>query len=220
MRVGLLFSIVVTSLVCAFSASGAIIVNPSFEQPVVNNPDFQFFYAGDNSITGWNIVGGSVDVLGTNWAPHEGKQSVDLSGVTMGGIYQDLNTIAGHLYHLSFWLTANTEFQGTSGGPVIKTMKLSWDGSPVATLTADPTGKVKANPGWTQYSYDLLASGASTRLAFDSLTSGFAGPIIDDISIADITPVPPANVPLPPAIFLGLVGAGMAAANRFRRHVA
>jgi choice-of-anchor C domain-containing protein len=201
----------------ALPASAALIINPSFEQPVVPNPDFQYYYAGDNSITGWTIVGNSVDILSTNWAAHEGKQTVDLSGVNTGGIYQDIGTTPGHTYHLSFWLTANTEFQGTSGGPVIKTMRLFWSGNTIATLTADPTGKVKTNPGWTQYSYDLLATTATTRLQFNSLTSGFAGPIIDDLALADITPAPPGSVPLPPAALLGVIGAGAAAISQRRR---
>src|SRR4051794_9105386 len=111
-----LFGFVAAS-VCALglSARGALLINPSFEQPVVPNPDFQYYYAGDHSITGWNIVGGSVDVLSTNWNAHEGKQSVDLAGVSQGGLYQDVGTTAGKTYRLGFWLAGNSELQGVSG---------------------------------------------------------------------------------------------------------
>jgi hypothetical protein len=76
-------------------ARAALLTNPSFEQPVVNNPDFNYYYAGNPAITGWTIVGGSVDLLSTNWAAHEGNQSIDLSGVTPGGLYQDVSTTPG-----------------------------------------------------------------------------------------------------------------------------
>jgi choice-of-anchor C domain-containing protein len=212
--------IVVSLFVCALTlhARGALLVNPSFEQPVVPNPDFQYYYAGDTSITGWTIVGGSVDVLSTNWQAHEGKQSVDLSGVSTGGLYQNINTTAGTTYRLGFWLAGNSEFQGNFGtGPLIKMMKLSWAGSPVATLSFDVTGKTKTNPGWTFYSYDLTATNPSTRLEFDSVTSGTAGPLIDDLSFVQIAP--PASVPLPGGLGSGVLAAGtlLVARRRFRR---
>lgn len=182
-----LFAVLISAL--ALPAWAELLVNPSFEQPVVTSPDFfQYYYAGDASITGWTIDGGSVDVQSSaRWSAQDGLQSVDLTGVTTGGIYQDLNTQPGKTYHLSFWFTGNPELAGAGGGPFIKMMKLSWGGSAVATLSVDVTGKTNFNLGWTEYSYDLVANAATTRLQFDSLTGGFSGPMLDDLSV---TPVP------------------------------
>lgn len=204
---------------CAFSASANLLVNPSFEQPKVTNPDlFQYYYAGDPSIPGWTIVGGSVDVnTSARWNAHDGTNSIDLTGVTTGGIYQDVATEIGKTYHLSFWLAGNPEFAGGQGGPVIKIMKLSWGGAAISTLSFDTTGQTDLTLGWTNYAFDLKATAATTRLEFDSLTGGFAGPMIDDLSLALLAPPPPPSpAPLPASLFLGAVGAASAAIARKR----
>ena len=218
---------VCAAMMCAVAApvQGAVIVgpnlivNPGFEQPVITDPvGFQFFYSGNPIITGWTITGSSVDVLkNTRWQPHEGLQSLDLTGVTAGGIYQDVNTVAGKTYHLSFWVAGNPEFAGSGGGPFVKMAQLGWAGSPVTTLSFDVTGKTNFNLGWTQYEFDLTATGPTSRLQFSSLTSGFSGLMLDDLSLFELAPAPPAPVPLPPAVFLGLIGAAATAAGHYRR---
>jgi choice-of-anchor C domain-containing protein len=210
MRFGFLCGVCASLFVGATAAHANIIVNPSFEQPVVaDSPGFQFYFAGSPAIPGWTIVGNSVDVLkDTRWQPHEGHQSVDLTGVTAGGLYQDLPTTPGTTYHLSFWLAGNPEFAGAGGGPFVKAMRLSWGGSPVGNLSFDVTGKTNFNLGWTNYQYDLAATGPTTRLQFESLTAGFSGPMIDDLSLVALVPPGPGNnVPLPPALFAGAFGA-------------
>lgn len=216
-RYGLLAGLIAAGLTLPTRAN--LLINPSFEQPIVTSPDlFQYYYAGDHSIPGWTIVGGSVDVnTSARWNAHDGTNSIDLTGVTTGGIYQDVPTEIGKTYHLSFWLAGNPEFAGAGGGPFIKLMKLSWGGSPVDTLSFDVTGQTDLTLNWTQYSFDLKATAASTRLEFDSLTGGFAGPMIDDLSLAALAPPPPpAPAPLPSAILLSLTG-GISAVIARRR---
>jgi choice-of-anchor C domain-containing protein len=214
--------LVLALVALAMPVRAALIVNRGFEQPVVTHPDqFQYYYAGDSSITGWTIIGGSVDILKfTRWTPHEGNNSLDLTGVTTGGIYQDIATVAGEQYHLSFWIAGNPEFGGGPGGPVVKSMKLSWAGAAVATLNASVAGKTNQNPGWTQYSYDLTALGSNTRIQFESLTGGFSGMMLDDLSLT--SPAPPVDpgpspAPLPPALFSGVLVAGTLGVVRARR---
>ncbi len=207
---------------CAQSASANLLINPSFEQPTVTNPDlFQYYYAGDPSIPGWTIVGGSVDVnTAARWNAHDGTNSIDLTGVTTGGIYQDIQTEIGKTYHLSFWLAGNPEFAGGQGGPVIKMMKLSWGGAAISNLSFDTTSQTDLTLGWTNYAFDLKATTVTTRLEFDSLTGGFAGPMIDDLSLAVLAPPPPLPpAPLPAPLFLGITGAVAAhlARKRWRR---
>lgn len=179
--------------ICTLSASANLLVNPSFEQPKVTNTDlFQYYYAGDPSIPGWTIVGGSVDVnTSARWNAHDGTNSIDLTGVTIGGIYQNVSTEIGKTYHLTFWLAGNPEFAGAGGGPFVKMMKLSWGGSAVDTLSFDVTGQTDMTLNWTEYSFDLKATATTTQLEFDSLTGGFAGPMIDDLTLAVLLPPPP-----------------------------
>jgi choice-of-anchor C domain-containing protein len=208
----------VALIVCTATlhVQAALLTNPSFEQPVVDNPDFTYYYAGSSAITGWNIVGGSVDLLSTNWNAHDGNQSIDLAGVTPGGLYQDVSTTPGQSYRLGFWLAGNPEFPGTSG-PVVKTMKLSWGGNSVANLSFDTTGKTKSDLGWTHYSYDLAATAAITRLQFDSTSGGSSGALIDDLTLVQLAP--PLSVPLPPGLLSGTLTAGtlLVARRRFKR---
>lgn len=205
--------------VATLPASANLLVNPGFEQPIVTNPDqFQYYYAGDPSITGWVITGNSVDVLkSTRWTPHEGNQSVDLTGVTAGGLYQDVATTVGQLYRLSFWIAGNPEFPNAGGGPFIKQAKLSWGAAAVTTLSFDVTGKTDLNPGWVKYSFDLTATGPTTRLQFQSLTSGFSGVMLDDLNLIQVPPPgPPAGVPLPAAALTGVACASLAGMIRRR----
>ena len=193
--------------VCAMAVNvqAALLTNPSFEQPVVGNPDFNYYYAGNPAITGWTIVGGSVDLLSTNWKAHDGNQSIDLAGVTPGGLYQDVSTTPGQSYRLGFWLAGNPEFPGSTG-PVVKTAKLSWGGNSVANLSFDTTGKSKTDLGWTFYSYDLAATAATTRLQFDNTSSGSSGALIDDVTLVQLAP--PSSAPLPAGLFSGTLTAG------------
>jgi hypothetical protein len=130
------------------------------------------------------------------------------------GKFQDVPTEIGKTYHLSFWLAGNPEFAGAGGGPFIKVMKLGWGSGTVATLSFDVTGQTDLGLNWTNYSFDLTATAATTRLEFDSLTGGFAGPMIDDLSLTALAPPPPA--PLPSAFFLGLFGGAGALITRRR----
>jgi choice-of-anchor C domain-containing protein len=188
MRRGSTFFIAFGICLFAVPTYGALITNHSFEQPVVTHPDkFQYYYAGDGSISGWTIVGDSVDVQNTTrWNSHGGVQHVDLTGVSAGGIYQDLATAIDQVYRLNFWLAGNPEFANGVGGPAVKTMKLSWGSSFTQTLTFDVTGHTNQDVGWVEYSFDLMATGPTTRLRFESLTSGSGGPLLDDVSLIAI----------------------------------
>jgi choice-of-anchor C domain-containing protein len=182
----------------------AAIVNFSFESKVVTFQDnFEYYYAGDPAITGWSIIGNSVDLLRTpRWVAQNANQCVDLVGVSAGGIFQDVPTVPGQEYRLTFWLAGNPEFVGSTGGPFVKTGKLSWNGSTVANLSFDVTGKTNSNLGWTQYTYDLKATGATTRLQFEGTNAGIAGLLLDNV---DLIPIPePSTVGLLSVALLGV----------------
>ncbi len=84
-----------------------IIVNGGFETPVVGGP--YVTVPPGTPPTGWNAQ--NVDHIGTYWPGYGGTgQSVDLNGTGGAGlIWQQLNTVVGQEYEVSFALSRNSD---------------------------------------------------------------------------------------------------------------
>ncbi len=162
--------------------------------------------SGPNSTCGtftfddWTVAPNtSVDLIGGYWqAPPGGGGSVDLDGVTEGGISQTFDTVAGHRYELTFYLAGNPD-----DGAGMKTVGVSV-GLGSATYTFDETGTDTHNDmGWTPETLFFTAGpGPTTTLDFGSETSGSFGPVIGDVSVS--------AAPEPATWGLMLLGVGMA----------
>jgi choice-of-anchor C domain-containing protein len=166
----------------SFTAHGASISNGSFEDPGAGNL-YRAFLAGEN-IGGWVVESGSVEIVGTYWQAAEGNQSLDLSGVwdLAGTIYQDVATVPGQTYTIRFAFAGNPEDQA------IKDAKVFWNDAELAKLTVDTAGSSLTDMRWTYYTYEVTATGTSSRLKFQSLTLNFLGPVIDDVTINTVAP--------------------------------
>jgi choice-of-anchor C domain-containing protein len=219
---GICSIITVFCLLVGTAANAAVIfapvplVNGDFETPMVTHPDgFIYLFAGDPTITGWTITGNSVDLKGSIWAAQNGAQSVDLSGITAGGIYQDVATTPGQAYRLSFYMAGNPGIPGDRG-PVVKTMNVSLGGAVLGTPTFDTTGSTFQDMRYVEKIFDFTATSATSRLAFDSLVSTPYGPVIDNVNLFEVRQIadPPAEVPLPPGVLAGLIGTGAAGVAR------
>jgi choice-of-anchor C domain-containing protein len=157
-----------------------------FEQPPVSAP-FQDYTAGQ-TFGGWTVDSGSIDLIGSYWKSQEGLQSVDLNGTTPGTISQNVgNLVAGKQYQLSFWMASNV-----AGGPAVKSLAASVNGHLLGVASFDGTGKTYSNMGWQRFTYNFTAASASTKLAFQSLTTSgcspatslsACGPALDNVSI-------------------------------------
>ena len=139
----------------------------------------------------WQVLSGSVEVLGADtnvtspqsagpfqWIPYEGTQSLDLDGVSPGTIQQNIPTVAGQQYTLTFALAGNP------GQNPTKTVQVT-AGASSQTFTFDITGKTPTNMGWTLETMVFTATGATTGVTFASLddSSISAGPALDAISV-------------------------------------
>jgi choice-of-anchor C domain-containing protein len=165
----------------AGAVAANLVVNGSFEKPVAPWPGLGF--SAGQFFGHWYVGRGSVDLLGENyWQNAEGVQSVDLSGLTHAAIGQKVPGTVGQTYTLSFALAGNPE-----GGPGIKTMRVRWEGSTVATLMFDTTGHSGEDMGWIYYSFEVTATSSTPLLAFSSLTPGVYGPALDDVSLTAFT---------------------------------
>lgn len=189
-------------LVCAagYTARGdSIVVNGSFEAPIVQG-SWDTYHAPSVAVSGWVLQSGSIDHIGGYWQAAEGVQSLDMNGNTTAGgsIYQDLSTVAGQEYTLSFAIAGNPD-----GPPVVKTLEVKWGGGAVATVSSDTTGNTRANMGWETHSFTVVASGATSRLEFTSQDQGFYGAALDNVRV---TAVPLPGTMSGAAALLAMVG--------------
>jgi len=191
--------VVVLVAAAGVSRAGPIpLVNGDFESPVISGP-IATYAAGSTGLTGWTISAGSVDQVAP-WEQAGGAQSLDLSGADAGTIFQDVATVPGDAFLLTFSLAGNPD-----GGPAVRQVEVSWGGSPAGTISFDVTGKTRTNMGWTTEQLSLpAATGSSTRLQFRSLTAGQFGPVIDNVAVSAV-PLPAAVLAAPAALALAAI---------------
>jgi len=173
------------SAVVASTASGNIVTNGGFTN-------------GFNGWTMWGTAapgGGGLAYLGTLG----GSGPFGEGGLTVaqfdcpgpGGMYQDLSTVAGEEYTVSFGLRKVTGSGNTNS------FSLDFGSQTVMSLVNSPTIDPIA-----YYSFDMTATGSTTRLQFNFQSTAFAW----TVAAISVTPVP---VPAPGAIaLLGLAGFG------------
>jgi Protein of unknown function (DUF642) len=202
--------------VLAFAAGQAqagLIVNGSFEQPIVPVGSFTVFTTGSTDVMGWTVVGPQVAVVNTNYNTNgitfqsqDGNQWLDLSGLfsnsTADGVTQDVVTTIGQRYELSFYVgsaTDNNQFFAS-------TVDLSVDGGARRSFT-NPTAP-SDRLDWELFTVPFTATGATTNLTFffGGEPNNNVG-ALDNVSLAPLA----SAVPEPsPVVLLGIGAAGMA----------
>ena len=164
---------------------------------IVSNPGFE---SGD--FTGWVT---SAPTFGIGVDTYASDVNSGTYGVYFGSnpdtpliasnLSQQLATVAGDQYTLTFWLS---EYQADEVGGFFTA---SMGGNVLVNLTD------VAQQNFTQYTATFTASSATTLLAFQALNlPGFFG--LDDISVINTSTTPPPSVPAPPAllnVFIGLL---------------
>jgi hypothetical protein len=151
---------------------------------------------------------GSVDWIGTPWNQRTAVpgNTVDLDGVTPGGIEQTVSTIAGDSYLLSFYLTATPK-----GAPSSEAILASAGATQSIFNYTVPPGS-RPNLTWVQDSIAFTATGDSTTLSFISLDSigprgPGSGPILGGVSLTELSqaldPRPQGITAVPEAGFYG-----------------
>lgn len=187
-------------------AKADLVVNGGFETPVVTGFYYNIYSAGQ-SFTGWTIGQGSVALLtdqynpGHSDLPYQGNQALQLAS-TQGGngsIYQDLATMPGTTYTLSFAFASNP-FAAEN-----VSMDVAWGGATIASLSAAPSHDL-TNSGWVVESFSVTAAATTTRLEFTNVTpvADAAGPQIDAVQVQV------SAVPEPSSLVTGMIGLALA----------
>ncbi len=157
--------------------SGTEIVNAGdFEDPVIGVGGTPT--PAPASQGAWNVTSGSATGLGTGWQAGGGAQSVELNGTGPGIVSQTLTTVAGTTYRIRLMVAGDPD-----GGPAVKEMRVGWGGTALRTIRFDTTGHSTSSMGWQTITLEAAASSSSTLLAFESLTSGSYGPVVDAVSV-------------------------------------
>jgi choice-of-anchor C domain-containing protein len=187
-------------------AQAATIVNGSFEDGLADIGAFTTVYSPDStSITGWKVLSGNVDYIGTYWTAADGSRSLDMNGLVPGSIGQTITGLVfGQQYTITFDLAGNP-----AGGPEPKTLQVMASAGS-SSYSFDATNSTLSNMDWVPESFSFTADGTSEMLTFASTTTGDSGngtyptafgPALDNVSIA--------ATPLPAALPLFAGGLGM-----------
>lgn len=153
------------------SRGSAILINGSFENPIVPSGGYTNFPGGSTSITGWTVVGvdssvvnGSFTQSGIVFNAQNGNQWIDLAGITSNssssGVTQNVATSIGTTYKLTFFVGSSTDH--SLFFPC--TIDLSINGGTRVGYTNPnaPTNHLD----WMQFDVLFTATTATTSIAF------------------------------------------------------
>ena len=168
--------------------------NGSFEEGPDDIGEFTTLTAPDDSITGWNVSFGSIDLIGTYWVASDGDRSIDLNGTGIGVISQEFDTEPGAAYQVLFDMAGNPDDPGDPD-PDLKVLVVSAN-SQTTEYEFDSAPATREEMGWTEMSFVFQASSDLTTIEFASTSpEGPYGPALDNVRVIHIGPFPDDNTP-------------------------
>ncbi len=147
----------------------------------------------ESGLTGWTVVQ-PVDVVCGDWQAADGNCSVDMGGSpAQGEIRQDIATVAGTTYTVTFALAGNpsctpgnANWVGWVSEPGVKNLIVSAAPatSTMLVYSFDVTGKSYSDMGWTTEAFVFIADSSNTTLTFKNAENNWCGPVIDNVTIS------------------------------------
>ncbi len=135
-------------------------------------------YPGKDALAPWQITAGSVDVQ-TKWPVVEGRDSIDLNGISAGTIRQTFATIPGRAYQLSFCYANDP-----SGRTGAATATVSVTGaSPRLNWKLTHAGSSPTEMNDTRFLVTFVADSTTATLQFASTTPGAYGIVLSAVSV-------------------------------------
>lgn len=201
----------------AAPARAGNIVNGSFEAPMVPVGGFLNYFGGSTAITGWTVEGTGVSIVsgtfsqnGILFQAENGNQWLDLTGDGFNshsdGVAQNVTTVVGQAYTLSFYVGSATDnnlfFASTVG--------LRINGGAITSYTNPTAPSNMLN--WERFTADFTATTTTTNVAFyngDSVNNNNAS--LDNVTLNSASVPEPAGITL---MAIGLAAAGFVFASR------
>ncbi|MET4848185.1 Ig-like domain-containing protein [Bradyrhizobium japonicum] len=165
-----------------------LLVNGSFEATTLA-PFAGGRWGAFQSVAGWTAIsGGTIELwnnLGGIKATDGGNfGELDYAGAR-DGFYQDVKTVAGQTYQLSFDARARPGFTGATCS-----IEVLWNNSVIATV---PPGSA-----WDTYDFNVVGTGGNDRLTFREVASQSSdglGALYDNIQLTATTAKPVDSLP-------------------------
>ncbi|MEM8910529.1 MAG: LamG-like jellyroll fold domain-containing protein, partial [Planctomycetota bacterium] len=174
----------ISEVATAGSSVGFIVPSdPDAPRDIVDGGSFLNTTEGNNqtgSVGDWTVLSGNVDVTTYESGPLGGV-AIDLNGDTTGAIGQTLTTEAGKQYQIVFALSGN--WGGYTGA---HSLRVSAGGESDDFTITQPSDWSSSNMLWSHGSMTFTAESSTTDLAFASLQSGVAGPMITDVRVIEV----------------------------------
>ena len=157
--------------------TGNMLINGSFEADHIAAGS----WAPSATLTGWTAASGDFEtwnhltVGGHTYIASDGVQSIELdSGMGVDSFYQDVQTVSGEQYSLSFDAAMRADAPSTSG-----TIEVYWNGHQIDSF--DPT-----STSWATHSYTVTGDGGLDRLTFSEVAADndSLGGLIDNVRLA------------------------------------
>ena len=187
------------------SAAAGLIVNGSFENPVVPVGGYINYSGGSTAITGWTVVGVDSSIVntaftqsGVTFNAEDGNQWIDLAGVTSNsmssGVTQSVGTTIGDAYQLTFYVGSSYALPYFFPA----TVDLSIDGGARTHFSNPATPPDKLD--WKLFTADFTATRSTTTITFlnGDASNNYETPL-DNVQLTDISP---AAVPEPSSLTL------------------
>jgi len=157
----------------ASAASHNIVVNGSFEDPVITSGTWDIF----PSILGWTSSNGIEVRNNQTGTASDGSNFVELDSTSNSNMIQTLSTVTGKAYSLSFDYSPRID-QSTYTNPI----EVYWNGVLLDYITAGGVGNL--DNVWTTHTYPVTATGSSTNLEFKAVgTSDSLGGNLDNVIV-------------------------------------
>ncbi|RKH96645.1 DUF642 domain-containing protein [Corallococcus sp. AB038B] len=150
-----------------------VATNGSFETHAIGSVNSVILNAGSTALPGWTITSAIKVMKSPYKAAQDGVQSIDLNGYDWGSLYQDVPTVVGAYYSITFYASVS---------PACATVRRE------ATISYGPkTSAFSTTSGaWSQpRMYGFTATSTTTRIEFTS-TSTFTncGLAIDNFKVS------------------------------------
>lgn len=162
-----------------------LIKNAGFEAPLVtaNDGTWEIMSTGMLGLE-WiaeylsgNLNPGLELQAGGFWTPHGGSQYAELDGNESTRIYQDIPTVVGATYTLSYWFSPRPQEFVTDN-----TLVSSVNGTTAVTTSAN--GSADTDTTWQNITHSFTATSTTTRIAFENTdVSDSHGTFLDDVSV-------------------------------------